>query len=392
MSIRALKSKYVVDGYRTINDGIVIYADGKIQAVGSQKNVKIPEGAEVVDYGENIICPGLIDIHLHGCKGIAAMGSLENTKLLSDYVVGFGVTTIVPTGRSMDVVKYAYEMMEVQKKEGYTGAAVAGSHMEGPFYPPKNLPGRPDVDAGIIPPDIDKFNEAWEMSHHTVKILDLGVELPGAFELARHAKDLGILVACAHSKAGYDEMVEGMEHGITHATHLYNVMTGLHHRRPGITGAALSNDMISCELICDTYHVHPAAMEIAIRCKGVDNIAMVSDHSMGGLPDGEYTKAGGVAVVVKDGICRFKGSDPSQDNTMSGSCFLQNAGLRSVTKVLSRPLHEAVRMATISPAKMINIDSFTGSLEVGKDADIAVFDPDFNSLETIVKGTVVFKK
>ena len=390
--IRVLKSSRVVDGYRTIRDGVVVYQDGKIQAVGAQKTTPIPDGAEVVDYGDNIICPGFIDIHLHGCKGEAAMESLRNTKQLSDFVAQYGTTSILSTGRNFSVVDYAYQMMEVQKKEGYTGAAIAGSHMEGPFYPPKNLPGRPDVDAGIIPPDIDKFNEAWELSHGTVKLLDLGVELPGAFELARHARDLGILVACAHSKAGYDAMIEGIEHGITHATHLYNVMTGLHHRRPGITGAALTSDMMTCELICDTYHVHPAAMEIAIRCKGYDRIAIVTDLSMAGIPDGEYVKPGGVAVVVKDGVCRFKGSDPSQDNTMSGSCFTQNVGVRNVHKLLGHPLHAAIRMATISPAKMIGIDSFTGSLEVGKDADIAVFDDDFNSLETIVKGTSVYQK
>jgi len=168
-------------------------------------------------------------------------------------------------------------------------------------------------------------------------------------------------------------------------------MTGLHHRRPGITGACLSNDMINCELICDTLHVHPAAMEIAIRCKGFDRLAMITDLGMGGLPDGDYPKANGTIIEVKDGIARLKGSDPSQDNTMAGSCITQNVGVKNVHKLLGHALHDAFRMATISPAKMMKIDSFTGSLEVGKDADIVVWDDDFNALETIVKGTTVYK-
>ena len=132
-------------------------------------------------------------------------------------------------------------------------------------------------------------------------------------------------------------------------------------------------------------------MDVAIRCKGYDKIALISDHLMGGLPDGDYDLPLG-SITVKDGLSRVKGADPNQDNTIAGSCFLSNVGVRTVVQVLGYPLHAAIRMATISPAKMVKIDSFTGSLEVGKDADIAVFDDDFNALETIVKGTTVYKK
>ncbi|MBE5780577.1 MAG: N-acetylglucosamine-6-phosphate deacetylase, partial [Clostridiales bacterium] len=356
-----------------------------------QKTTPIPEGAEVVDCGNNVISPGLIDIHIHGCKGQPAAQSFENTKQLSDFVAKFGTTTILPTVSTTEGLKYAYQLMELQKSEGYTGAAVPGMHMEGPFLSPKNLPGRPEVDADLLPPTIEKFDEFWEASHGNIKLVDIGIDQPGAFELTRYMRDKGVVVSIAHSKSGYDLMMEAMEHGVTHATHLYNVMTGLHHRRPGITGACLSNDMINCELICDTLHVHPAAMEIAIRCKGFDRLAMITDLSMAGLEDGDYERANGIVIEVKDGIARLKGSDPSQDNTMSGSCITQNVGIRSVHKLLGHALHDAFRMATISPAKMMGLDSFTGSLEVGKDADIVIWDDDFNALETIVKGTTVYK-
>ena len=391
-NVRAFVSKRVVDGYRMIHDGVVVIADGKIQAVGAQKTTRIPEGAEVVDCGNNVVSPGLIDIHIHGCKGQSANESLENTLQLCEFVAQYGTTSILPTVNSTDGVRYVYEASEIQKKEGYKGAAIPGSHMEGPFLSPKELPGRPEVDAHLLPPTIEKFDEFWEASHGQIKMVDIGIDRPGAFELTRYMRDKGVVVSIAHSKSGYDLMMEAMEHGVTHATHLYNVMTGLHHRRPGITGACLTNDMINCELICDTLHVHPAAMEVAIRCKGYDRIAMITDLSMAGLSDGDYERPGGTTITVKDGIARMKGSDPSQDNTMAGSCITQNVGVRNVHKVLGHPIEAAIRMATISPAKMMGLDSFTGSLEVGKDADITIWDDDFNALETIVKGTTVYKK
>ncbi|MDL2225495.1 N-acetylglucosamine-6-phosphate deacetylase [Eubacteriales bacterium OttesenSCG-928-M02] len=390
-NVRALKSKRVIDGYRSIADGVVIIRDGKIDAIGPQSYVAIPADAEVTDYGDLVISPGFIDIHIHGHKGVGAQESVEDTLALAEFIAKNGTTSFLPTVNTVDGVRYAYEASEIQKKDGYKGAAIPGSHMEGPFLSPKELPGRPEVDANLIPPSIEKFNEFWEASHGQVKLVDIGIDRPGAFELTRHMRSLGIVVSIAHSKSGYDLMVEAMENGVTHATHLYNVMTGLHHRRPGITGACLTNDMITCELICDGLHVHPAAMDVAIRCKGYDRIAVITDLSMAGLPDGDYERANGSWITVKDGIARMKGSDPSQDNTMSGSCITQEVGVRNIYKVLNYPLEAAVRMASISPAKMMKIDSFTGSLEVGKDADIAIFTDNIEIKETIVKGTTVYK-
>ncbi|MDL2225496.1 N-acetylglucosamine-6-phosphate deacetylase [Eubacteriales bacterium OttesenSCG-928-M02] len=390
-NIRALKSSRVIDGYRSIKDGVVVLTDGKITAIGPQSYVNIPDGAQVTDYGDLVISPGFIDIHCHGYKGIMAGDSVENTLGMAAFIAKAGTTSFLPTTNTVDGVRHAYEASEIQKKEGYQGAAIPGSHMEGPFLSPKELPGRPEVDAHLLPPSIEKFNEFWEASHGQVRLVDIGIDRPGAFELTHHLKSLGILVSIAHSKSGYDLMIEAMENGVTHATHLYNVMTGLHHRRPGITGAALSNDMITCELICDTHHVHPAAMDVAIRCKGYDRIAIITDLSMAGIPDGDYTMPGFGAITVKDGISRMAGSDPSQDNTMAGSCFTQNYGVKNV-RDLGYPLEAAVRMASISPAKMVKIDSFTGSLEVGKDADIVIFDEATVTMqEVIVKGTTVHK-
>ena len=319
--IRALKSERVIDGYRSIHDGVVVIQDGKIQAIGPQSRTPVPAEAEVTDYSDLIISPGLIDIHLHGCRMQPAELSLENTMGVAEFVATHGVTTILPTssGSSVSGPKYAYEAMQIQKKEGFKGSRIAGSHMEGPFWTPKNLPGRPEVDADCVPPSIERFKEFWEASHGTILICDLGIDLPGAFELARYAHSLGVLVGSAHAKADYDCTMASIENNVTHAIHLFNVMTGLHHRRPGMVGAYLTSDMTTAELICDGITNTLPAMDIAIRCKGYDRICIITDMSMTGLADGEYQKADGTWLTVKDGVARMKGSDASQDNTMNGT-------------------------------------------------------------------------
>ncbi|MDL2225504.1 N-acetylglucosamine-6-phosphate deacetylase [Eubacteriales bacterium OttesenSCG-928-M02] len=390
--VKALKAKRVMDGYRSIPDGVVVIRDGKIDGVGPASRTPIPSDAEVVDYGDKIIAPGLVDIHIHGCKGNGTNEAVENIYDCAAYVLKAGYTSWLPTLNSTQGAAYAAEAIRTQKAEGYKGARIAGVHLEGPFQSPKNIPGMPEVDAHLLPPTVEKFNEIYDASEGNMKIMGLGPDQPGAYDVIRRMRELGVVPACAHSKMGYDEMMQAYENGLTHGTHLYNVMTGLHHRRPGITGALMSFDGFTTELICDGLHVHPAALEVAIRCKGIDRIAMISDHGIGGLPDGEYTRSNGRTVVVKDGICRLKGSDPSQDNTMAGSCFLMDRGIYNVYKVLNRPLEDAIRMATITPAKIIHIDDYTGSLEVGKCADIMVMDDDIVVYETIVEGKTLYTK
>ena len=159
-----------------------------------------------------------------------------------------------------------------------------------------------------------------------------------------------------------------------------------------MVGAYLTNDMTTAELICDGITNTLPAMDIAIRCKGYDRICIITDMSMTGLADGEYQKADGTWLTVKDGVARMKGSDASQDNTMNGTNDMKmDTGVRNVYHGLGYPLEAAIRMASITPAKVVGIDSYTGSLEVGKAADIAVFDDQINAKETIVGGTTVFK-
>ena len=387
--IRALKSRRVIDGYRSIHDGVVVYEGDKIIAVGAQSRTPIPEGAEVTDYGDLIIGPGLIEMHAHGCKGVNANTDTAACLDFADFVGQRGTTTLLPTiNRKISCV---LEAMKTQERDGYTGASMPYIHMEGPFLTPKNIKGYETADIHLLSPSIDKFEELWEEAEGRIRMMGIGIELPGALELARHMRNKGVVVACAHTRTGYDEMMEAYENGVTHGTHIFNVMTGLHHRRPGTVGAILTNDGITTEVICDGFLVDLVAVDVAIRCKGYDRIAIITDLSMAGLADGNYLRDDGRWITVENGVSYATGVDRSRDNTMSGSSFTQNVGVKNVYQKLGHPLEAAIRMATVTPAKILGLDHTIGSLQVGKDADIIVFDNDIEMTEVIVKGTTIKK-
>jgi len=386
--IRALMSKRVIDGYRSIPDGVVVYEGSQIIFVGAQKHTTVPSGAEITDYGDLIIGPGLIEMHAHGCRGVDANTNTEACLDFANFVGQRGTTTLLPTiNRKISCV---LDAMKIQERDGYKGASMPFIHMEGPFTTPKNIEGYETADTHLLPPSIEKFEELWEEAEGRIKMMGIGIELPGALELARHMKKKGIVVACAHTRTGYNEMMKAYENGVTHGTHLYNVMTGFHHRRPGTVGAILTNDGITTEVICDGFLVDLVAVDIAIRCKGYDRVAIITDLSMAGLADGDYLRDDGRWITVENGVSYAKGVDRSKDNTMSGSSYTQNIGVKNVYQRLGHPLEAAIRMATVTPAKILNMYDTVGSLKVGKDADIIVFDNDLEMTEVIVKGVTVY--
>ena len=220
--------------------------------------------------------------------------------------------------------------------------------------------------------------------------MGLGVEQPGAKEVIAKLKKQGIIASAAHTKATYEQFVEAEKWGLTHGTHLYNVMTGLHHRRPGAVGALLTSKYMTTELICDGVHIHPAAIDVALKCMGPDRIAMITDMTLGGIPDGDYDN-GTYQIQVRDNVARFKGIDPDADHALAGSTRPMLAGIKTVCE-LGVPLYEAVRMASLTPARIVKRDENCGSLEAGKDADITVFTKDYQTVMTMVQGQIVYRR
>ncbi len=322
----ALKARKLVTPYRVIDDGVIVVDGEQIKYVGASQNVCIPEGCEVTDLGDKILAPGAIDIHHHGAVGERAW-TAPAVKKIGAFLPSTGCTSWLPT---VNAPEHCAEIMKA-KREGTGGADIPGIHMEGPFLAPKNLPGKPEVDAHLRKPDLKLLEQIQEAAEGNVRLMGVGIEVDGAMELIRGMRKLGIVASVAHTKTDYATFMKAVDAGLRHATHLYNVMTGLHHRRPNVVGGILTCDEVTTELIGDGFHVHPVAMDIAVRCKGVDKIALITDQSeLAGLPDGRYSRPNGVAIIKKDGICRMEGFDEKTDNTMAGSSLTIDHNIRTM--------------------------------------------------------------
>ena len=346
---KLLLAKTVVLPDQLLTPGAVLIEDNVIVKVGSCLNDEVVD--EVEDFGDAIISPGFFDIHIHGCMGQLTEDGAEAVIHLSNYLPSTGTTSFLATAMT---------------KKGLINA-----------------------DKSVVAPSLDAVNELLDLSNHIV-MMGLGVEQPGAKEVILRLKEKGICVAAAHTKATYDEFVEAKKWGLTHGTHLFNVMTGLHHRRPGAVGAILSSDDMTTELICDGVHIHPAAIDVALKCIGCDRIAMITDMTLGGIPDGDYDN-GTYQVQVRDNIARFKGVDPDADHAIAGSTRPMLAGIKTICE-LGIPLYQAVRMATLTPARIVHMEERFGSLESGKDADIVVFTKDYQTVMTMIQGQTVYRR
>jgi len=382
----AIKTHRLITPVQDLRDAVILIEGKEIASVGSQSNIPIPDSAKVIDVGDKIVAPGFIDLHHHGAVGVLAADGAEAVKKIGQHLVKTGITAWLPTVNTLD----SLEGIVTAKENGTGGAAIIGIHMEGPFLAPKGIPGFEAVDKGLREPSIREFMQFVEVAEGNLKLMGIAPELDGALELVREMRRVGVVPAVAHTKATYEQFMMAVEAGIRHTTHTYNVMTGMHHRKPGVVGGVLTCDQATAELIADGYHVSPVAMDILVRCKGVDKVALISDNvPLAGMPDGAYEMFGR-RVVKRDGISRLEGSTPGMDGTMAGSEWPLNHGIHNLIDLVGISLPNAIRMATLTPATIIGADSYKGSIEPGKDADLVVIDEKMQVHLTMVEGEVVF--
>ena len=382
----AIKTHRLITPLQDLRDAVILIEGKKIASVGSQGNIPIPDSAKVIDVGDRIVAPGFIDLHHHGAVGVLAADGAEATKKIGQHLVKTGTTAWLPTVNTLD----SLEGIVTAKEDGTGGAAIIGIHMEGPFLAPKGIPGFEVVDKGLRGPSIREFTQFVEAAEGNLKLMGIAPELDGALDLVREMRRVGVVPAVAHTKATYEQFMMAVEAGVRHTTHTYNVMTGMHHRKPGVVGGVLTCDQVTAELIADGYHVSPVAMDILVRCKGVDKVALISDNvPLAGMPDGAY-EIFGRRVIKKDGISRLEGSMPGMDGTMAGSEWPLNHGIHNLIDLVGISLPHAIRMATLTPATIIGADSHKGSIEPGKDADLVVIDEKMQVHLTMVEGKVVF--
>lgn len=378
--VLAITGARVITPLEELRPGVVVIEDGQIAAVGRAGNISVPAGARVIDVGDRIVTPGFIDLHIHGALGRLAGEIPASIFEIARYLPSTGTTCWLPTVSSLQAIVHVVEAMNTQEE----GACIGGIHMEGPYLAPKQLPHEGKTTPPV--PTVAEFRAFFKAAQGSIRLMGIAPELENSHAVIAAMRRVGVVPAVAHSKVDYDAFMRAVEAGIRHTTHAYNVMTGMHHRKPGIVGGVLTCDQITAELIADGFHVHPVAMEVLIRCKGPERIALITDSSRyQGLPDGDYGR-----VFKKDGIVRLKGYDSAVDHTMAGSVWPLNRGVANVTQLTGARLSDAIRMATLTPATIAGLSDRKGSLEPGKDADIIVIDAEINVHLALVGGKIAY--
>ena len=367
----------------SVVEGKVLVYDEKIQGIVEAA----PAGAEVIDAQGGYVIPGLVDMHIHGYLGEdASDGSYEGLKIMAEGVAKNGVTSFLPTTMtvSYDELRKAFSLirkgMEESRSADWKGAAIVGANAEGPFIniSKKGAQAGEHVRVGD-PAFLKEFIDV-------IRVFTIAPEVEGNMDCIREmAKDTDVLISMGHTAANFDQARAAIEAGVRHVTHLFNAQTGLLHRDPGVVGAALLDSRVSTELIADTFHIHKGLFQLVANVKG-DKLVLITDCTRaGGLEDGEYT-LGGQPIFVKGIECRLA------DGTIAGSVLKLNEAVRNVLANTDLPVNEVVNMASLTPATRIGLGDTKGSLEAGKDADIAIVDEAFNVQRTILAGRTIYEK
>ena len=344
---------------------------------------ELPADAQIIDAAGNYIAPGLVDIHIHGYLGEDTCDAKpEGIRKMAYGVAKNGVTAFLPTTMtvSKDEIIAALNAVRSLKDESKTwdGAEIIGVHAEGPFINPSKKGAQ--AEENILAPDADFIIENSDI----ITSVTLAPEMDEGHKcIKKLAAESNVLVSMGHTGAGYEEAISAVKDGVGHATHLFNAMTALAHRDPGVVGAALATD-VSVELICDTFHIHPGVFSIIAKQKG-DKLCLITDCTRaGGMPDGEYD-LGGQPIFLKGIECRLA------DGTIAGSVLKLNCAVKNVLDHTDLPVNEVFKMASLNPATAIRCADRIGSLEEGKDADIIITDENINVIRTIKKGRTIYE-
>lgn len=356
----------------------IVVTDGIITAIGECDDVC----DKVVDCAGRYLFPGMIDTHTHGFCGTefsSVEQNFENGLMLE---AGYGVTGVVPTTRCLkkEVLVSAIKNIVREKNAERRGARIHGIHLEGPFVSPE-VSGSLDKST-IFEPTVELTRELLEAGEGLIKIVSLAPEREGAIEVIEYLTKNGVSASIAHTNARSEEAYQAVESGAFRATHTFNAMRPFRHRDVGVLGVVLTDDRVTCEMICDLVHLSKETIDIIIRCKGVDKICAISDSGvMSGYPDGVYHIAG-KDRYVKNGECRLA------DGTIAGSCKTLYDGAKNLF-LMGVDICSIAKMTSENPAKAIGVDNEFGSLEVGKHADIVLFDENFNIKSVYMDGELI---
>jgi len=367
---------------------LIFVDDGMITEVRSQTSREIPAGSPVADLGDVILAPGFIDIHIHGGAGHDVMKADPTALPAVERLLRLhGVTSYVPTTVTapVDLTLAALERLADaieaggDSGDGELRARPVGIHLEGPFISHARRGVHPLEN--LLAPTLDMFERFWEASRGHIKIITIAPELEGARAVIAEATGRGVCVSLGHSDADLQATQSGVAAGARHATHCFNAMRPLDHREPGILGEVLTDGRLTAEIIADGIHVDPLIVRLFLRAKGVEGALLVTDATAAtGMPNGRYY-LGSLEVDVKDGRCMAGGK-------LAGSVLTLDKAVQNVMKFANWNLQQAVRLATLNPARTAGLPSSLGSIVVGGAADMVALSPSGEVRTTIVRGQV----
>lgn len=353
----------------------VKFEDGKITEIGTGLT-----GGDVIDAKGQYLIPGFIDIHSHGCVGFGGCDAdIDGYEKMTECYASKGVTSFCFTTMTlsreelMGIMKSIKTFMDSGKGVSYAH----GIYLEGPFI---NI-DKKGAQAGeyVVAPTMEMFNALNEASGNRIKVCVVAPEVEGGLDFVKECSKV-CTVSIGHTNSDYDTAVKSMENGSTDVTHFFNAMPPLHHRNPGVIGAAFDGDT-HMEMICDGIHLHPAIIRTVFREVGDDRPVLISDSMRAaGMPDGP-SSLGGQEVFVKDGKATLA------DGTIAGSVANSHMCFTNCVKKFGIPMESALKAATINPAKTIGVDNITGSITAGKNADLVLLDENDLSIKSVfVKG------
>jgi len=366
-----------------------IWRDTGAAAAGPRFAVRWPGSTvEVIDLASYRLAPGYIDLHIHGLYGHdVAKGRPEDVVSMARRLPQTGVTAFFPTIATLEQARTAQlvqRVAEVARKQRHPSAAeIMGLRLEGPFI--NRAKKGAQYEPGIRRPDPLEMEKLAEAGLNRIRIVDFAPEQDESGRFLATLVRLGIIASIGHSAASYDEAIRAIDEGARHSTHLYNAMSALEHRSPGVAAAVLTDVRVTAELIADGIHIHPAMLKLAVEARGPSAIALVTDAvAPAGLPEGDYDFLGRT-VTVREGAVRL------ENGSLAGSTLTLERAVRNMVNLVGLSWSDAIRMATSTPARISGIDDRKGCIAPGADADLVALDHDGFVRSTWTRGFLTFQ-
>ena len=378
---------------RVVGEGSVVVEGGRITAIEAGRVA--PAGATIVDASDCYVAPGFIDVHVHGLHGHDTLDGDGAVALIASLLPRYGVTAFCPTTVACgpDALGGVLRQVRQARVAPIAGSArVLPAHLESNFINSEYKGAQPAdcLRHATAPPREGTYSSRDILNVISacgpdVGIVTLAPELPGGIDLVRTLASAGHRVSLGHSGSDYDTAIEAIEAGARHATHLFNRMTPMTHRAPGLPGAVLAREEVTVELICDGYHVHPSMCRVAMAAKGSDGVMAITDATSGaGLKQGSRARLGGRQIEVGAQAAFL------EDGTLAGSTLTMDKAFRNIVTSFGGSLVDAAMLCSTTPARALGLSGF-GVLAEGGAADLVVLDRSFQVVRTFIGGQQVWE-